>query len=284
MTSTVLPAPSLSTAESLGRPRVRPGAMREVLLVAFLWLVYSVSRLGADDSWAAAAGVGEAIRGLESALHVAVEPALIDLLLRFDGLALAASAFYASAHYVVTAGVLAVVWWRAPGAYRWLRSALWGATGVALVTYLLMPTAPPRLVGYPDVLALTSSAGWWGAEASAPEGLGGLTNQLAAFPSMHAGWALWVAVAVCCTTSRWGWRALGVGHAGVTAVVVVATGNHWVVDVLAGWAVVAAALLLVRSAHQAAVEVPEACRGTAPGGRGQTRGVRGLGTAEMIGA
>ena len=55
----------------------------------------------------------------------------------------------------------------------------------------MLPTAPPRLFGgYTDVLALTSADGWWGGDASAPKGLGGLTNQLAAFPSLHAGWAL----------------------------------------------------------------------------------------------
>ena len=64
--------------------------------------------------------------------------------------------------------------------------------------------APPRMLpGYVDVLATTSVHGWWGSDASAPKGLGGLTNELAAMPSLHVGWALWCAwVVFLCTRSR----------------------------------------------------------------------------------
>ncbi|MGB0972426.1 MAG: phosphatase PAP2 family protein, partial [Mycobacterium sp.] len=64
----------------------------------------------------------------------------------------------------------------------------------------------------------------------------GLTNQLAAFPSLHAGWALWVAIVVQ-MNARTSWvRGLGWAHALITAVVIVGTGNHWVVDAIAGTA------------------------------------------------
>ena len=111
------------------------------------------------------------------------------------------------------------------------------------MAYLLLPTAPPRLFGgYADVLALTSGDGWWGGDASAPKGLGGLTNQLAAFPSLHAGWALWVALVLqqYAPRNRWGtWmRVGGWAHATITGLVVIGTGNHWVVDVLIGWLVI----------------------------------------------
>ena len=70
---------------------------------------------------------------------------------------------------------------------------------------MLMPTAPPRFIGgYVDVLSLHAADGWWGADASAPRGLGGLTNELAAFPSLHAGWSLWVALALqVYATRKW---------------------------------------------------------------------------------
>ena len=92
------------------------------------------------------------------------------------------------------------------------------------------------LAGWTDLLAVHSAAGWWGGEASAPQGLGWLTNQLAAFPSMHAGWALWVALAVSHVVRRRWIAALAWTHAILTAIVVVGTGNHWVLDVVAGWA------------------------------------------------
>jgi hypothetical protein len=75
--------------------------------------------------------------------------------------------------------------------------------------------------------------------------MGGLTNELAAFPSLHAGWALWVALVVRRTTTRPWARGLGWLHAGITAIVVVGTGNHWILDVCAGWALVIVAMWLV---------------------------------------
>ena len=112
-------------------------------------------------------------------------------------------------------------------------------TLLGLAAYLLMPTAPPRFIGgYVDVLSLHAADGWWGADASAPRGLGGLTNELAAFPSLHAGWSLWVALALQVYATRKWVRVLGWLYAVGTAVVIVGTGNHWVIDALVGWLVI----------------------------------------------
>ena len=115
------------------------------------------------------------------------------------------------------------------------------ATTLGLATYLALPTAPPRLMSgaYIDTVAQESQYGWWTSHASAPAGLGGLTNELAAMPSLHVGWAVWVAWIVWRTTRSSPYRILGVAYPGVTSVVVVGTGNHWTLDVLAGAAVAA---------------------------------------------
>jgi hypothetical protein len=108
-------------------------------------------------------------------------------------------------------------------------------TALGLSGYILFPTTPPRLMasGYADTLAQYSNVGWWSAHASAPAGLGGLTNELAAMPSLHVGWALWAAWAMYPHLGRVG-RSLAILYPIGTAVVVVATGNHWVIDGLAG--------------------------------------------------
>jgi hypothetical protein len=63
-------------------------------------------------------------------------------------------------------------------------------------------------------------------------------DQLSAMPSVHVGWAVLVAIAVCSVTkSRW--RYLAVAHAALTVFVVVVTGNHFWAD-----GIVAVALLL----------------------------------------
>ena len=114
-------------------------------------------------------------------------------------------------------------------------------------------------------MALHAASGWWGEAASAPQGMGWMTNQLAAFPSMHAGWALWVALAISAATANRALRAAGWAHAVITAVVVVGTGNHWLLDVVAGWAVVVSGVAASprRAATGVAAAQPSGERATA---------------------
>ncbi len=194
-------SPLLAPAAARSPDRTGPDAaacgrgLAELGLVVAVYVGYSLTRLVADESVAPAArarprpAARRALAGSRPR-DVAQRPASSTT----TGSAVAGSFYYATAHYLVTAVVLVWLWRRGPAAYLPARRALVLATAVALVLYVLVPMAPPRLMdGYVDVLQLSSAHGWWGGEASAPRGLGGYTNQLAAFPSMHAGWALWVA-------------------------------------------------------------------------------------------
>ena len=214
-------------------------AVLEVLLVLGLWVAYSMSRLFAGSAMGPAMHRAHELLGFEVRLGIHWEPLLNDLFTDNRILGLLGSYWYASMHYVVTG--LCLLWLYRLGevCYVPARRALVTATLLGLAAYLLMPTAPPRFVqGYVDVLSLHAAAGWWGVDASAPRGLGGLTNELAAFPSLHAGWALWVAISLF-RHSRWpALRVAGWVYAAATAVVIVGTGNHWVIDVVVGWLVV----------------------------------------------
>jgi hypothetical protein len=218
----------------------------ELVVIAVLYLGYSATRLVASDAVGPAVDRAGTILRLEQWTGFAWEHGLNGLFRTHEWLGVAASYQYATAHYLVTAFTLVLLYRRGGALYRPARRALAGATAVALLVYVALPVAPPRLTGqgYTDVLALNQAAGWWGGDASAPQGLGDLTNELAALPSMHAGWALWVALVVWAWTRNRVVRVLAAGHALVTAVVVVGTGNHWVYDVLAGWLVVLAAWAL----------------------------------------
>jgi hypothetical protein len=184
---------------------------------------------------------------LEKVLHLDWEHALNNWFVRNDWAAVPACYWYAAAHYLVTLWVLIWLFRKGPATYAPARWALVVASLIALACYLLLPTAPPRLLngGYVDVLSLHAGDGWWGTDASAPKGMGGLTNELAAFPSLHAGWALWVALVVRRTTRNYWARGLAWLHAIITAAVVIGTGNHWVLDILVGWALVIVAMWLV---------------------------------------
>lgn len=229
------------------RTRLGP-ALRELTIVALLYVAYTTARTLASGDLAKAVSRGIHLEHAERVLHLPGEHWLNRFATGHGWLGLIADYWYASLHYVVTVGVLLWLYRRGRDVYVPARRALTLATVVALGFYLTMPTAPPRMIpGFTDVMALHAGAGWWGADASAPKGLGGLTNELAAFPSMHAGWALWVALAVWSATRSRTLRGLGVFYALGTALVVIATANHWAIDVIIGQAIILISWLAVRA-------------------------------------
>lgn len=235
-----------STPSRLLRLHARAG-LREIALLAALYVGYSAVRMAASDDFMSAVLHAEYLLDIERSVGLAWEHTLTLAFEAHRWIAVAASFYYAVAHYLVTVVVLGWLWFRRHAFYPVARTALAGASLVALAGFLLMPTAPPRLFGgYLDLLALTADVGWWSEHASAPAGLAHLTNELAAMPSMHAGWALWCALVLAtCSRRRWV-RVLGWTHAVLTALVVIGTGNHWVLDVLVGDAVVLGVWVIVR--------------------------------------
>jgi hypothetical protein len=211
----------------------------EIFLIAALWLSYTFSRLLASDDLGPAVHRAKELVRFEKYVGLDWERPINDFFVDHHAVGLFGSYWYSSAHYIVTLVVLVWLYLRHRSHYVTLRRALLVATILALALYLLLPTAPPRFVGgFTDVLELHSAQGWWGADASAPRGLGHLTNELAAFPSLHAGWSLWVAIAIHEVTSNRVLRTLGWSYPVITAVVIVGTGNHWMLDAIVGWVVV----------------------------------------------
>jgi PAP2 superfamily protein len=244
-------------------------AVLELVLVLGLWTAYSLSRLFGGTAMGPALHRAHELLDVEDYLGINIEPLLNGLFSTHHLLGLVGSYWYATLHYVVTGICLLWLYRLGERSYLPARRALVVATLLGLAAYLVLPTAPPRFMqGYVDVLSLHAGDGWWSADASAPRGLGGLTNELAAFPSLHAGWALWVAI---CLQRHARWRPLrGAGwlYAAGTSVVIVGTGNHWVIDVVVGWLVVlagfAAADHLDRAGELIGLRTP--VRGPAPGG------------------
>ena len=125
------------------------------------------------------------------------------------------------------------------------------ASGLALVGYLVYPTAPPRLSG----IGITDTVS--GGHIDLNSGLvSSLYNPYAAVPSMHFGYALVAGAAVAWLTSRRLVQAAAACYPAFVLLVIVATGNHFLFDALAGAVVVGVAaggaLLLARPAADAA--------------------------------
>ena len=220
--------------------------VRELILIAVLYIAYTASRLLASDAAGPAFHRAKVLRRIEQAIELDWEHGLNVFFVHHDTLALLSCYWYSTAHYIVTPGVLIWLYFKGRHAYIPARRALIVATLIALALYLMLPTAPPRLMGhYVDVLSIHSDRGWWGGDASAPRGMGHLTNQLAAFPSLHAGWSLWCALALHRHARFRLTKVLGWAGALATAIVVLGTANHWVLDVVVGWMVVIAGFVAV---------------------------------------
>lgn len=234
---------------STGVERRRPlsAATRELVLIAVLYVGYTSSRTLASNNFQEAVESAHRIQVVQGFLDLNWESAINAFFTHHLVVAVAASFWYAVAHYLFTLGTFIYVWGRHRDHYSPARTALVLATVTALGLYLLMPTAPPRLMpGFVDTLAQTSSYGWWSAHASAPKGLGHVTNELAAMPSLHVGWAVWVSLTLGRIWCRPWQRALLWAYPVVTTVVVIGTANHWVLDAIAGAALVVAADYLVQ--------------------------------------
>ncbi|QES52346.1 hypothetical protein DEJ50_11720 [Streptomyces venezuelae] len=222
----------------------------ELLLLGLLYGAYSGGRLLARGDVQLAIDHGLAILHYEHVLGMDFERPLNRLFTAQTWIGVPADFVYASLHYLVTPAVLIWLWFRRPAHYRAARTWLALSTLLGLVGFTLMPTCPPRLLdaahGFTDTMAQYSTYGWWGAEASAPRGMGSFTNQYAAMPSLHVGWALWCGVMLWMHGRKPLAKAAGVLYPLVTTVVVMGTANHYFLDAVAGAAVMGAGFLLAR--------------------------------------
>ncbi|MBY8872543.1 phosphatase PAP2 family protein [Micromonospora sp. PLK6-60] len=159
-------------------------------------------------------------------------------------------------HFVVALAAAGVLWVRSRkrwGAYM----RRWGflcASG--LVTYFIYPAAPPWWAAQNGLLtevARISTRGW---KAFGMHGAGNLlnagqiaSNPVAAMPSLHTAWALFVVVFFLPSVRRRWWPLLLAYPLAMTFTLVYA-GEHYIIDVLVGWAYVGMAFLVVGLAER----------------------------------
>ncbi|MGI5168607.1 phosphatase PAP2 family protein [Spirillospora sp. CA-253888] len=218
-----------------------PPVWRELLLIALFYTGYTLTRIVlVQDGTGPAFANADQILAFERMVGLDVELGLNQTLLQMPWLARTANIFYATAHFAVTLGIVVWIYRYRPRDYRWLRTSLMIATGVALLGFWLYPLAPPRFLhseGFVDPVTALHSLGLYASDAS-----GTLTNQYAAMPSMHAGWALWCGYVVIRLTRRRWLGLLGLVYPATTVYVILATANHYVLDAVAGISLVGAAL------------------------------------------
>lgn len=211
----------------------------EVLSIGVGYALYSVIRVLAPHRVQVSYSHAEQVQQAEQKLGMFHELTFNSFLTGHQDLGVLSAYYYATLHFIVTPVVLAWLWRRRAHVYAPLRSALVIATAVALVVYATWPLAPPRFAVPGAVDTVLIHPVIW----ASGHGVEGFINDLAAMPSLHVGWAVWCAFAVV-ATFRSRWRHLAWLYPLTTTVVVVATANHYLLDAVAGAAVVAVPLWL----------------------------------------
>jgi diacylglycerol O-acyltransferase len=180
---------------------------------------------------------GRGVLALERHLHLAFELSWDRALAVHRLFGQVLSIYYDFAHGLVTFGLVLALYITRPGRYRRARRGLVLTNVAGLLIFLFFPVAPPRLLpgaGFTDVVA---HSGTWGAWEAAGPALADHVNQFASMPSLHVAWAFWVVRAVWNATPSRTARWLSGAHLVITTGVVVGTGNHYLLDALAGLAV-----------------------------------------------
>ena len=204
----------------------------ELAIVVWLFWLYDVINNLAPIRHALAISNAVGVLHFERSLGLDPELAINRWLGAHTTLASVASYDYFFAHAVVTFTVLVLVWWRVPERYIRLRTLLVIINLIAFAVFWRYPLAPPRLfpgLGYIDVVARAHALVSWHSGVLVHD-----ADQFAAMPSLHVAWAIWSAIGIWQLTRRAVIRALAAAYPILTCFVVLGTGNHYLLDVLAG--------------------------------------------------
>jgi hypothetical protein len=180
---------------------------------------------------------GQAIWHAERVMHLPNELSVQHLIINHPTIVKASNYYYDTMHMTLMAVFLVWLWARYRGRYAYFRNMVAAFTAMSLLIQMIA-VAPPRLIGGTGMIDTAREYG-----QSVYAVFGDLSDQYAALPSIHVGWALLIAYAVMkVSPSRWRW--LAVLHAAITVFVVVATANHyWMDGIVAVWLLVLASFV-----------------------------------------
>ena len=223
--------------------------VREIAGLIALYGVYELVRgVGGEDVNAAMRHTADLV-AVEQALGIYVERSVQHAVEVIPAAPALFGLAYVLFHFVGTTALLVWVHRRHPARFPLVRTTFVAATGFALVGYVLYPAAPPRLadLGFSDTVTTAT-----GLDLSS-DLLGALYNPFAAVPSLHFGYALIVGVVLATTASRRIVRVLGAAYPAAMLLIIVGTGNHFIIDAILGGVVVVAGWIVARQL----IEEPE---------------------------
>src|SRR3954463_11119546 len=219
---------------TLRRLSPSPAAQLQLGLFLLAYLLYSAARwVTVGDIDVAKANAGW-IMSVEHHLGVASE-ASVQHGLRGTWMLWILNHLYLAAQLVVLPGSLVFLYRRSRPLYERLRNTILATWLISIPVYAVFPVAPPRLADVGLVDTITSQTGF----ALSGKLTTSFYNELAAVPSLHVGFAVAIGIALAAGLQNRVAKAIALLWGPTIGLAVLATGNHFVFDIVAGVAAAA---------------------------------------------
>ncbi len=238
-----------STTPQRSSARILPRGWSDFVLQISIWLGFVLAyRLawGIADHGGSVTPVAKQnarhVIAFESHANALFEQSLQKVLLSSRLLIEAAATTYWLSQFVVLGFALLWVYFRQTESFTRFRNWVMLANVIGLIGYVLIPTAPPRMfpsLGFLDIEALFSGL------TTSSKGVSAMANPYAAMPSLHAADALIVGISMAFVCRRLWAKVLWLLWPPWVWFTVMATGNHFWLDCLAGVLIVAVAAPVV---------------------------------------
>ena len=212
-------------------PKGWPDFLFQLVLFAVADLLYEISRTLAKGDLAVAFVHARDVVSVEKSIGIFTELDVQHWALARPWVLDVANITYFHAHFAVTTCFMFWLYLRRNHHYYFVRNIVFSAMALALVGYVLFPTAPPRMLtdlGFIDTLEKT-------ADVNFNSGfIINFSNPFAAVPSVHTCFSLIIGTSCFFLVRRPAIRFLWLFYPCLIVFSIVATGNHFWLDAILG--------------------------------------------------
>jgi hypothetical protein len=203
----------------------------QLVLFAVADLLYEISRTLAKGDLAVAFVHARDVVSVEKSIGIFTELDVQHWALARPWVLDVANITYFHAHFAVTTCFMFWLYLRRNHHYYFVRNIVFSAMALALIGYVLFPTAPPRMLtdlGFIDTLEKTADVNFNTGAVSL------LSNPFAAVPSVHTCFSLIIGASCFFLVRRPAIRLLWLLYPCLIVFSIVATGNHFWLDAILG--------------------------------------------------
>jgi hypothetical protein len=216
-------------------------AVWQIVLFLIVYYAYRLARGAVDGRAATAFQHGRDLISLERGTHTFIEPSVQAWTTSTGWLIDVTSYMYVHFHFTLTVSALLYIYLCHNRSFYFVRNMLTAAMIIAIVGYVLFPTAPPRFFpewGFTDSVARFTGIPDTSATVNA------LFNPFAAVPSIHVCFALILGWSLARLVRRRWAKVLWALYPVLMTFVVISTGNHFWFDAFTGALTAGAAVLI----------------------------------------